>query len=285
MIGGESSRTGKIEAERIIKYREEKIRQKETMIKKYQTKKDSLSQQVSKLTAQIRKKDELGDDLKFIDFHQLQIENKKYLKEIDDKNGKLLKSKVSTGKITKQWNDMKASLNEEMRRKKELLEGIRDAKKQKKLMKVEKRDVDSVDKKYKTEKGTLEALIKQVEKEGVMNIQKFIQDKDKEAWLDSKIKKYARKIEIIEEKYKVASKNLYSRERDFDVDEMVGEEVEKFVDNFMKKQEEKREAEERKKAGDIYGEEPGVKYEIDPDYDIYSYFDKDELDVLVNSDK
>lgn len=28
MIGGENSRTGKIEAERIIKYREEKIRQK-----------------------------------------------------------------------------------------------------------------------------------------------------------------------------------------------------------------------------------------------------------------
>ena len=40
------------------------------------------------------------DDLKFIDFHQLQIENKKYVKEIDLKNKNLLDLKVSTGLIT-----------------------------------------------------------------------------------------------------------------------------------------------------------------------------------------
>ena len=28
----------------------------------------------------------MGDDLKFIDFHQLQIENKKHVKEIDENN-------------------------------------------------------------------------------------------------------------------------------------------------------------------------------------------------------
>ncbi len=42
----------------------------------------------------------MGDDLKFIDFHQLQIENKKYVKEIDLKNKNLLDLKVSTGLIT-----------------------------------------------------------------------------------------------------------------------------------------------------------------------------------------
>lgn len=41
----------------------------------------------------------MGDDLKFIDFHQLQIENKKYVKEIDLKNKNLLDLKVSTGLI------------------------------------------------------------------------------------------------------------------------------------------------------------------------------------------
>lgn len=39
----------------------------------------------------------MGDDLKFIDFHQLQIDNKKYVKEIDEKNRKLLALKSSTG--------------------------------------------------------------------------------------------------------------------------------------------------------------------------------------------
>lgn len=41
----------------------------------------------------------MGDDLKFIDFYQLQIENKKYVKEIDEKNKKLLGLKISTSKI------------------------------------------------------------------------------------------------------------------------------------------------------------------------------------------
>lgn len=39
----------------------------------------------------------MGDDLKFIDFHQLQIENKVYVKEIDEKNKKLLLLKIATG--------------------------------------------------------------------------------------------------------------------------------------------------------------------------------------------
>lgn len=41
----------------------------------------------------------MGDDLKFIDFHQLQIENKKYIKEINEKNDKLIDLKQATGKI------------------------------------------------------------------------------------------------------------------------------------------------------------------------------------------
>lgn len=49
----------------------------------------------------------MGDDLKFIDFHQLQIDNKKYVKEIDEKNRKLLTLKSSTGKlILKELSDL-----------------------------------------------------------------------------------------------------------------------------------------------------------------------------------
>ena len=44
----------------------------------------------------IKKKEELGDDLKFIHFHKLQIENKKYVAEIEEKNTRLLKLKVAT---------------------------------------------------------------------------------------------------------------------------------------------------------------------------------------------
>ena len=51
------------------------------MIEKYKNKKQTLATQIVKTNHQIAKKDEMGDELKFIDFHQLQIENRKYLKE------------------------------------------------------------------------------------------------------------------------------------------------------------------------------------------------------------
>lgn len=97
LIGGENSRTGKIEAERIIKYREEKLRQKDALIQKNQAKKATYETQIFKTESQIKKKEEMGDDLKFIDFHQLQIENKKYVKDIDQKNKDLLELKITTG--------------------------------------------------------------------------------------------------------------------------------------------------------------------------------------------
>jgi hypothetical protein len=69
LIGGENSRTGKIEAERIVKYFEDKLRQKDHLIEKYKSKKHTLESQIFKTNNQILKKEEMGDDLKFIDFH------------------------------------------------------------------------------------------------------------------------------------------------------------------------------------------------------------------------
>ena len=54
----------------------------------------------------------MGDELKFIDFHQLQIENRKYVKEIEEKNQKLLDSKISSGKIGTEQLEVKKKLNE-----------------------------------------------------------------------------------------------------------------------------------------------------------------------------
>jgi len=70
-----------------------------------------LSAQIIKTANQITKKEEMGDELKFIDFHQLQIENKKYVKEIEEKNQKLLDSKIGVGKISAELLEAKKKLN------------------------------------------------------------------------------------------------------------------------------------------------------------------------------
>lgn len=52
----------------------------------------------------------MGEDLKFIDFHQLQIENKKHVKDIDDRNNKLLILKVSAANTVLSLNELKNKL-------------------------------------------------------------------------------------------------------------------------------------------------------------------------------
>lgn len=48
LIGGENSRTGKIEAERIVKYYEDKLKQKDMLIDKYKAKRMTLESQIWK---------------------------------------------------------------------------------------------------------------------------------------------------------------------------------------------------------------------------------------------
>lgn len=52
----------------------------------------------------------MGDDLKFIDFHQLQIENKKHVKDIDERNKKLVQLKHTKGKTESTLNKLKSDL-------------------------------------------------------------------------------------------------------------------------------------------------------------------------------
>jgi len=54
----------------------------------------------------------MGDDLKFIDFHQMQIANKKHVKEIEERNRKLIKLKLSAGSTTQMLTKLKKSLSE-----------------------------------------------------------------------------------------------------------------------------------------------------------------------------
>ena len=57
----------------------------------------------------------MGDDLKFIDFHQLQIENKKHVKDIDERNKKLLSLKLNSGKTVQTLNQYKKKLQDALK--------------------------------------------------------------------------------------------------------------------------------------------------------------------------
>jgi hypothetical protein len=115
LSAAENGRTGKYDAEKLVKYMEDKERAKDALIGKLTLKNTSLKAQITKAETQIKHKEEMGDDLKFIDFHQLQIENKKHVKDIDERNKKLLSLKLNSGKTVQTLNGLKKKLQDAIR--------------------------------------------------------------------------------------------------------------------------------------------------------------------------
>ena len=85
---------GKIDATKVIRFREAQVLEKQFKIEKLAIKRTTLESKLLKIETALKRKEVTGDELKFIDFHQLQIENKKYLKDLEDKNVKLLELKL-----------------------------------------------------------------------------------------------------------------------------------------------------------------------------------------------
>merc|ERR1719454_2843444 len=59
----------------------------------------------------MRSKEETGDELQYIDFHQLQIENQQFVIRIEEANTELLDLKRRSGKTVKILNNMKKKLS------------------------------------------------------------------------------------------------------------------------------------------------------------------------------
>lgn len=112
VVGAENFRTGKTIAEKMIRYMEEKLRQKDAVVEKLRLKNATLKSQAQKIDAQLRHKEEMGDALHYIDFHQLQIENKQYVATIEERNEDLLKLKQTTGSTVQVLNSLKKRLHE-----------------------------------------------------------------------------------------------------------------------------------------------------------------------------
>ena len=112
LSSAENGRIGKYDAEKLTKYIFDKALQKEAQIEKLTQKNVTLKVAILKAEAQIKQKIEMDDDLKFIDFHQMQIANKKHVKEIEERNRRLIKLKLSAGSTTQMLTKLKKALSE-----------------------------------------------------------------------------------------------------------------------------------------------------------------------------
>lgn len=73
VVGGENMRTGRVASEKVTKYMEDKLKARDLMIDKLKLKNATLKSNVTHLESELKAKDETGDVLHYIDFHQLQV--------------------------------------------------------------------------------------------------------------------------------------------------------------------------------------------------------------------
>ncbi|CAG9316846.1 unnamed protein product [Blepharisma stoltei] len=206
VLGSENSRTGKIVAERLIKYIEEKLRQKDMLIEKFQLQNQQLDRNIKKEKAKIAKKEQASDDLQFIDFHQLQIENKKLVRDIDDRNKQLLSLKVTSGKCTLRLTNVKETLQREEKKLEMLKQEITDADSQikvntKSIQKVKKtvKFIGEKQRKLQLQKNDLDSL---------PSVSDYIDLKGEEDKLLLQVKTLERKIAIAKPNYEKAMKKI-----------------------------------------------------------------------------
>lgn len=69
LSAAENGRIGKYDADKLSKYIYDKLKQKDQLIDKLQSKNYSIKGQILKTETQIKNKNDMNDDLKFIDFH------------------------------------------------------------------------------------------------------------------------------------------------------------------------------------------------------------------------
>jgi len=111
VVGAENMRTGKTVAEKMVRYMEEKLRSRDSVIEKLRLKNATIKSHIQKVEAQLKQKEEMGDVLHYIDFHQLQIENKQYVGRIEERNEELLRLKMTTGKTVQTLNALKQRMH------------------------------------------------------------------------------------------------------------------------------------------------------------------------------
>ena len=194
VVGAENFRTGKTMAEKVIRYMDEKLRQKDALIEKLKLKNSTIKSQIAKVDSQLRQKEEMGDVLHYIDFHQLQIENKQYVAKIEERNQELLKLKMTTGSTVQVLNSLKKQLQDVIAESDWLRKEIKARTEM--LKKIKKDNIivgDEIVKERKRLKGFAAA---REETEGLPEVLDYILQKKEVYELEATIKNWERKIEI-----------------------------------------------------------------------------------------
>eukprot|EP00397_Hematodinium_sp_SG-2012_P058420 GEMP01073881.1.p1 GENE.GEMP01073881.1~~GEMP01073881.1.p1 ORF type:complete len:335 (+),score=70.29 GEMP01073881.1:119-1123(+) len=195
VVSAENPRTGKTVAEKVLKYLEDKLTQKDMLINKLLMKNQAFRVQIKKADAQLKSKQETGDDLQYIDFHQLQIENLQFVAKIEEANQELLQLKRTSGKTVKLLNKMKRKLTALSKESGVLAQDIKE--KRAMLAKTESDIVKVVQEKEVARKDNKKFRAQTRTSPETPQVVDYVKQKAEEFELKQQRKSWTRKVELI----------------------------------------------------------------------------------------
>merc|ERR1719199_2058970 len=196
VVGAENPRTGKTMAEKVLKYMEDKLTQKDTLINKLLMKNRAYKIAIKKAETQLRSKLETGDELQYIDFHQLQIENQQFVIRIEEANQELMNLKRTSGRTVKILTNMKKRLSSLTMETKTLEEEIKERKAA--LAKTEADIVKVVEEKEMARRDNKKLRMQSRISPEMPQVVDYVNQKAEQYELDAQKRNWERKLEIAE---------------------------------------------------------------------------------------
>ena len=168
---------------------------KDSLIQKIQEKNNSLRLAINKLENSLKLKENQGDALHSIDFHQLQIENNQYNQKIKERNKELRTLKFTTGKTLQVLNSAKKELSDLMVHCNTIQQNISDR----------KTTIERLNEEYNRVSSEVESVKKvntnfkrQPTNSDMPQVLDYVNQKAREYELQQAVKSWERKVEIVE---------------------------------------------------------------------------------------
>ncbi|KAK2585616.1 hypothetical protein KPH14_010241 [Odynerus spinipes] len=110
VVNGVDPLTGKIPAEKVIKFVKDWLKNMNRTIEKIRLKGATTRSMIKRAQRQIKQREELGEELRPVDFQQLRIQNQDYKKKIDDTSVFLLDVKQITARYNSKLSEHKRKM-------------------------------------------------------------------------------------------------------------------------------------------------------------------------------
>ncbi|XP_075622104.1 cilia- and flagella-associated protein 263 [Balearica regulorum gibbericeps] len=207
-----SSKKGSIvSSEKLLRYMEEKNRQRDLLREKLRFKNYLLKGYKKKLQQQLTQKEQMGETLCEVRLQQLQVRNAQYQKKIDKKNQELLQLKLTSGKTVQVLNLYKRKLQDAMATSMSL---TKDISQRKELLAKMEREAALVEEQRAKAESVNRQLQKQLSDCSVPPVLSYVQKKMAVTGLRNSTQGLERKVAVAEN---VLAKLLQSMESGQDV--------------------------------------------------------------------